>query len=130
MEVEIRRETDCLLEGNGFELPVRGRGESGYPAPSFGLTGASARQKFVRIHRHLDGFPGSDSTLSRPTPVFSDECGPHVRGGIHKAERPSKIAPSKAVRFRPGKAAKDALNPATKATRKKSAPPKKSAVRK
>ena len=41
-----------------------------------------------------------------------------------------KIAASKAVRFRPGKAAKDALNPATKATRKKSAPPKKSAVRK
>jgi hypothetical protein len=26
---EIWRETDCLLERDGFELPVRGRGESG-----------------------------------------------------------------------------------------------------
>ena len=25
----IRRETDCLLEGSGFELPVRGSGDSG-----------------------------------------------------------------------------------------------------
>ena len=28
-EGEIWRETDCLLEGDGFELPVRGRGEVG-----------------------------------------------------------------------------------------------------
>ena len=27
-EGEIRRETDSLLEGDGFELPVRGRGQS------------------------------------------------------------------------------------------------------
>src|SRR6516165_2840506 len=28
-EGEIPRETDCLLEGTGFELLVRGRGEAG-----------------------------------------------------------------------------------------------------
>jgi DNA-binding protein HU-beta len=41
-----------------------------------------------------------------------------------------KIAASKAVRFRAGKPVKDALNAPTAATRKKPAPPKKSAVRK
>ena len=63
-------------------------------------------------------------------------------GTFNVAERPArqgrnpqsgetiKIAASKAVRFRPGKAAKDALNAAPKAARKKLAPPKKSAVRK
>ena len=63
-------------------------------------------------------------------------------GTFNVAERPArqgrnpqsgetiKIAASRAVRFRPGKAAKDALNPAPKAARKKLAPPEKSAVRK
>jgi DNA-binding protein HU-beta len=63
-------------------------------------------------------------------------------GTFNVAERPAregrnpqngetiKIAASKAVRFRAGKAVKDALNQPTKATRKKSASPKKSAVRK
>ena len=43
-----------------------------------------------------------------------------------------QIAASKALRFRAGKAVKDALNPPTAkaAPRKKAAPPKKSAVRK
>ena len=41
-----------------------------------------------------------------------------------------KIAASKAVRFRAGKAVKDALNGKNGACRKKSASPKKSAVRK
>ena len=41
-----------------------------------------------------------------------------------------KIAASKAVRFHAGKAVKDALNPRNEAPRKKSAPPKKSSVRK
>ena len=62
-------------------------------------------------------------------------------GTFNVAERPAregrnpqsgetiKIAASKAVRFRAGKAAKDALNPRTKAPRKKSARPKKSVVR-
>jgi len=40
-----------------------------------------------------------------------------------------KIPASKAVRFHAGKAVKDALNPPKRATRNKSAPPKKSAVR-
>jgi len=41
-----------------------------------------------------------------------------------------KIAASKAVRFRAGKAVKDALNGPKGAHRKKSAPPQKSALRK
>jgi len=40
-----------------------------------------------------------------------------------------KIPGSKAVRFHAGKAVKDALNPPKRAPRNKSAPPKKSAVR-
>ena len=40
-----------------------------------------------------------------------------------------KIPASKAVRFHAGKAVKDALNPPKRAPRNKSAPPKKSAVR-
>ena len=62
-------------------------------------------------------------------------------GSFDVAERPAregrnpqsgktiKIAASKAVRFRAGKAVKDALNSPTKAPRKKSAPPKKPTVR-
>src|SRR5262249_51183707 len=41
-----------------------------------------------------------------------------------------KIAASKGVRFRAGKAVKDVLNPPTKPVRKKSATPRKSVVRK
>lgn len=63
-------------------------------------------------------------------------------GTFNVAERPAregrnpqsgetiKIPASKAVRFHAGKAAKDALNPPTKIPAKKSARPKKSAVRK
>jgi DNA-binding protein HU-beta len=64
-------------------------------------------------------------------------------GTFNVAERPAregrnprsgetiiKIAASKSVRFHAGKAVKDALNPPTKVRHKKSAPPKKSAVRK
>src|SRR5215470_7758181 len=62
-------------------------------------------------------------------------------GSFNVAERPARrgrnpqsgetieIAASKSVRFRAGKAAKDVLNPRTKAPHKKSARPKKSAVR-
>jgi DNA-binding protein HU-beta len=41
-----------------------------------------------------------------------------------------KIGASKAVRFHPGKAVKDALNPPQEVARKKSAPTRKSTVRK
>jgi DNA-binding protein HU-beta len=63
-------------------------------------------------------------------------------GTFNVAERPAregrnprsgetiKIAASKSVRFHAGKAVKDALNPPTKVRHKKSAPPKKSGVRK
>ena len=45
MEVEIRRETDCLLEGDGFELPVR---EHRAMAPSHGFAAASHREAALR----------------------------------------------------------------------------------
>ena len=63
-------------------------------------------------------------------------------GSVSVAERPARqgrnpqsgetieIAARKAVRFQPGKAVKDALNPPKRTPRKKSAPPKKSTVRK
>jgi len=47
LEGEIPGETDCLLEGTGFELPVRGCGRSGcrpfYAAESSGRVGASSQ---------------------------------------------------------------------------------------
>src|SRR6516162_4728484 len=47
LEGEIPGETDCLLEGTRFELPVRGCGRSGcrpfYAAESSGRVGASSQ---------------------------------------------------------------------------------------
>src|SRR6516162_8089728 len=47
LEGEIPGETDCLLEGTGFELPVRGCGRSGcrpfYAAESSGRVGAPSQ---------------------------------------------------------------------------------------
>jgi hypothetical protein len=42
---EIGRETDCLLEGDGFELPVR---EHRATAPSHGFAAASHREAALR----------------------------------------------------------------------------------
>src|SRR6516164_2619425 len=42
---EIPRETDCLLEGDGFELPVR---EHRAMAPSHGFAAASHREAALR----------------------------------------------------------------------------------
>ena len=54
-----------------------------------------------------------------------------ARGGRNpQSGETVKIAASRAVRFHAGKAVKDALNPPKGASRKKSAPPRKSAVRK
>ena len=53
-----------------------------------------------------------------------------AREGRNPQSGDVKIAASKAVRFHAGKAAKDALNPPKGAPRKRSAPAKKSDVRK
>jgi len=54
---------------------------------------------------------------------------PAREGRNPQSGEPIKIPAGKAVRFRAGKAAKDALNPLTKAPRKNSATPKKSEKR-
>ena len=62
--------------------------------------------------------------------TFNVAAGPAREGRNPQSGETVKIAASKAVRFHAGKAVKDALNPPKGASRKKSAPPRKSAVRK
>ena len=65
MEVQTRRETDCLLEGDGFELPVR---EHRAMAPSHGFAAASHREASLR------GAPASDGETA-----FRGAAGSSVR---------------------------------------------------
>jgi DNA-binding protein HU-beta len=62
--------------------------------------------------------------------TFNVAARPAREGRNPQSGETIKIAASKAVRFHAGKAVKDALNLPKGASRKKSAPPKKSAVRK
>ena len=62
--------------------------------------------------------------------TFNVAARPAREGRNPQSGETVKIAASKAVRFHAGKAVKDALNPPKGASRKKSAPPRKSAVRK
>src|SRR5260370_39239506 len=64
--------------------------------------------------------------------IFNVASRPARQGRNPQTGETIEIAASKAVRFNAGKAVKDALNPPTRkgAPRKKSTPPKKSAVRK
>jgi DNA-binding protein HU-beta len=62
--------------------------------------------------------------------TFNVAARPAREGRNPQSGETIKIAASKAVRFRAGKAVKDALNPPNKNLRKNSARPKKSAVRK
>jgi len=62
--------------------------------------------------------------------TFNVAARPAREGRNPQSGETVKIAASKAVRFHAGKAVKDALNPPKAASRKKSAPPRKSAVRK
>src|SRR6202047_628635 len=64
--------------------------------------------------------------------IFNVAARPARQGRNPQTGERIEIAASKAVRFHAGKAVKDALNPPTAkaAPRKKTAPPKKSAVRK
>ena len=62
--------------------------------------------------------------------TFNVASRPARKGRNPQSGETIKIAASKAVRFHAGKAVKEALNPPSKTLRKKSATPKKSAVRK
>jgi len=64
--------------------------------------------------------------------IFNVAARPARKGRNPQTGEAIQIAASKAVRFHAGKVVKDALNPPTQkgAPRKKTAPPKKSAVRK
>ena len=62
--------------------------------------------------------------------TFNVAARPAREGRNPQSGETIKIAASKAVRFRAGKAVKDVLNPPTKTVRKKSATPRKSVVRK
>jgi len=62
--------------------------------------------------------------------TFDVAARPARKGRNPQSGETIKIAASKAVRFRAGKAVKDALNEPKRASRKKSAPSKKPAVRK
>src|SRR6516165_2272942 len=62
--------------------------------------------------------------------TFNVASRPARKGRNPQSGETIKIAASKAVRFHAGKAVKDALNPPKAASRKKSAPRKKPAVRK
>ena len=61
--------------------------------------------------------------------TFNVASRPARKGRNPQSGETIKIAASKAVRFHAGKAVKEALNPPSKTLRKKSATPKKSAVR-
>ena len=62
--------------------------------------------------------------------TFNVSARPAREGRNPQSGETIKIPASKAVRFHAGKAVKDVLNPAKGAARKKSAPSKRSAVRK
>jgi DNA-binding protein HU-beta len=82
------------------------------------------------VNTILDSLAAGEPVRVSGLGTFNVAERPARQGGNPQSGETIKIAASKAVRFRPGKAAKDALNPATKGARKKLAPPKKSVVRK
>src|SRR6202011_5300343 len=84
------------------------------------------------VNAVLDAHLAGEAVRVTGLGVFNVAARPAREGRNPRTGESIEIAASKAVRFRAGKAVKDALNPPTpkKAPRKKSAPPKKSAVRK
>ena len=84
------------------------------------------------VNAVLDALLAGEAVRVSGLGVFNVAARPAREGRNPRTGESIEIAASKAVRFHAGKAVKDALNPPTpKAVpRKKSAPPKKSAVRK
>ena len=84
------------------------------------------------VNAILDGLLAGEKVRVSGFGIFNVTARPAREGRNPRTGKTIEIAASKAVRFHAGKAVKDALNPPTRkgAARKKSAPPKKSAVRK
>ena len=80
----------------------------------------------------LDALVAGDAVRVSGFGIFNVAARPARQGRNPQTGEAIQIAASKAVQFHAGKAVKDALNPPTPkgAARKKTAPPKKSAVRK
>jgi len=97
-------------------------------ATELNQTAAGQAVKAV-VNAILDSLAAGDPVRVSDLGTFNVVERPAREGRNPQSGETIKIAASKAVRFRAGKAAKDALNPRTKAPRKKSAQPKKSAVR-
>jgi DNA-binding protein HU-beta len=84
------------------------------------------------VNAILDGLLAGDAVRVSGLGVFNVAARPARQGRNPQTGETIQIAATKAVRFHAGKAVKDALNPPTPkgARGKKTAPPKKSAVRK
>ena len=94
-EGEIPRETDCLLEEDGFELPVRSRGKPGYRP----FCAAQAPSRSHSVATNASSSTGSrDRRSARISPLA--QCGISNR---HRICRPSRIPISTLLRrFRTG----------------------------
>jgi DNA-binding protein HU-beta len=84
------------------------------------------------VNAILDALLAGDAVRVYGLGIFNVAARPAREGRNPQTGETIQIAASKAVRFHAGKAVKDALNPPTPkaAPRKKSAPPKKSTMRK
>ena len=84
------------------------------------------------VNAILDALVAGEAVRVAGLGIFNVAARPAHKGRNPQTGEAIQIAASKAVRFHAGKAVKDALNPPTptRAPRKKTAPPKKSAMRK
>jgi DNA-binding protein HU-beta len=82
------------------------------------------------VNAILDSLVAGEAVRVSGLGTFDVAARPARKGRNPQSGEAIKIAASKAVRFRAGKAVKDALNEPKRASRKKSAPSKKPAVRK
>jgi DNA-binding protein HU-beta len=84
------------------------------------------------VNAILDALVAGDAVRVSGLGIFNVAARPARERRNPQTGEAIQIAASKAVRFHAGKAVKDALNPPTqkRAPRKKTVPPKKSAVRK
>ena len=86
----------------------------------------------VAVNAILDALVAGEAVRVSGLGVFNVAARPARQGRNPRTGESIEIAAGKAVRFHAGKAVKDALNPSTPngAPRKKTAAPKKSAMRK
>ena len=84
------------------------------------------------VNSILDALVAGEAVRGSGLGIFNVAARPARQGRNPRTGESIEIAAGKAVRFHAGKAVKDALNPPTPkaAPRKKTAPPKKSAMRK